>query len=187
VIILVGTVAAASDRRSENELLGGSRYLKVCYGKKMGPPPHLDLAHEIKVQSAVRNLIQEGLVKSAHDCSEGGLAVAVAECCFNPKRLFGAEISLEAGDTPATTVLFNESQSRTVISVASSDSDKALQILRAAAVPFEELGKVDNEELSIRANDETFRWPIADLYDDWWNSIRRVVESDSSAERIPSL
>src|SRR5882757_8382070 len=75
VIILVGTLAAVSDRRSENELLGGSRYLKVCHGLKIGPPPHVDLAHEIKVQNAVRDLIREGLVKNAHDCSEGGLAV----------------------------------------------------------------------------------------------------------------
>src|SRR5205809_6333843 len=79
VIILVGTVAAVYDRRAENQLLGGSRYLKVCHGVKIGPPPHVDLAHEIKVQNAVRDLIRKGLVKSAHDCSEAGLAVAVAE------------------------------------------------------------------------------------------------------------
>src|SRR5216117_100417 len=111
VIILVGTVAAVSDRRSENELLGGSRYLKVCHGLKIGLPPHVDLAHEIKVQNAVRDLIREGLVQSAHDCSEGGLAVALAESCFNPERLFGADIALNAGDTPAAAVLFNECQS----------------------------------------------------------------------------
>src|SRR5436305_1569297 len=49
-IILAGTVAAVYDRRTENELLGGSRFLKVCHGKKLGPPPHVDLAHEIKIQ-----------------------------------------------------------------------------------------------------------------------------------------
>src|SRR5881296_4462962 len=95
VIILVGTVAAVYDRRAENQLLGGSRYLKVCHGLKIGPPPHVDLAHEIKVQNAVRDLIREGLVKSAHDCSEGGLAVALAECCFHPGKLFGAQIDLK--------------------------------------------------------------------------------------------
>ena len=72
--------------------LGGSRYLKVCHGLKIGPTPNIDLTHEIKVQSAVRDLIRAGLVQSAHDCSEGGLAVAVAESCFNPEWLFGAEI-----------------------------------------------------------------------------------------------
>src|SRR5436189_1496765 len=87
VILLVG--AAAVNDSGYN--LGGSRYLKVCHGLKIGPPPHVDLAHEINVQNAVRDLIREGLVQSAHDCSEGGLAVTLAESCFNPERLFGAD------------------------------------------------------------------------------------------------
>src|SRR5438128_2471003 len=176
VIILVGQIG--------NEL-GGSSYLKVCHGLKIGPPPRVDLANEIKVQTAVRHLIREGLVKSAHDCCEGGLAVAVAECCFHPEKLFGAEINLKAGGTPAATVLFNESQSRIIISVAPADLEKATSILRGSAVPFEQLGKVTAEELCIRADEETFRWQIADLYDDWWNAIRRAVEDET--ERIPSL
>jgi phosphoribosylformylglycinamidine synthase subunit PurL len=187
VIILVGTVAAVSDRGTKNELLGGSRYLKVCHGLKIGPPPRIDVAHEIKVQNAVRDLIRGGLVQSAHDCSEGGLAVALAECCFNPERLFGAEIALNAGDTPAATVLFNESQSRIVISVASENFDKTISFLREGDVPFQQLGKVVADELQIRIDEQTFRWRVAEIYDDWWNSIRRVVESDSSAERIPSF
>src|SRR5207249_2093245 len=82
-IILVGKIG--------NEL-GGSRFLKVCYGKKIGPPPQVNLAHEIEIQNAVRNLIHAGLVQSAHDCSEGGLAVALAESCLNPKQRFGADV-----------------------------------------------------------------------------------------------
>ena len=176
VIILVGQIG--------NELRGSS-YLKVCHGLKIGPPPHVDLAHEIKVQNAVRDLIRQGLVKSAHDCSEGGLAVAVAECCFHPEKLFGAEIDLKAGDTPAPAVLFNESQSRIVISVAPTDLEKTISILRKTNVPFEQLGKVTTGELCIRLNEETFRWTITDLYDDWWNTIRRAVEDET--ERIPTL
>src|SRR5213594_677685 len=119
-IILVGKVG---------DELGGSRFLKVCHGKRIGPPPHVDLAREIEIQNAVRDLIRAGLVRSAHDCSAGGLAVALAESCFNPPGLYGADgdrggveaagpaASSEylAGDTPAT-ALFNESQSRIVIS-----------------------------------------------------------------------
>jgi phosphoribosylformylglycinamidine synthase subunit PurL len=177
-IILVGKIGGE---------LGGSHYVKVCHGLKIGPPPHVDLPHEIKIQSAVRDLIREGLVKSAHDCSEGGLAVALAECCFNPEELFGAKIALNADDTFATTVLFNESQSRIVISVTPANLDNTILMLRERDVPFQQLGEVGGDQLRIQVNGEKFIWPIADLYDDWWNAIRRLVEGDSSAERIPSL
>src|SRR5436309_5410285 len=85
VIILVGTVVprgrddAGAGINDPGYNLGGSSYLKVCHGLKVGPPPHIDLAHEIKLQNAMRDLIREGLIKSAHDCSEGGLAVALTE------------------------------------------------------------------------------------------------------------
>jgi phosphoribosylformylglycinamidine synthase subunit PurL len=224
VIILVGTAAAGADRRrgelgqtkeaEANVLgysLGGSRYLKVCHGLKIGPPPHIDLAHEIKVQNAVRDLIREGLVKSAHDCSEGGLAVALAECCFNPERLFGAEIdcsrrpvgdlkhaeetnpiaashppsrSYGAASSKAAIVLFNESQSRIVISVTPENLDNAIAMLREREVPFQQLGKVGGDELQIRIDEQTFQWRVGEIHDQWWNAIRRAVEQDES---IPSL
>jgi len=183
--IIEHSVIAGINDPSHN--LGGSRYLKVCNGLKIGPPPQVDLTHEIKVQSAVRDLIRAGLVKSAHDCSEGGLTIALAECCFNPERLFGAGIALNTGDTPAATVLFNESQSRIIISVTPGNLDEAESMLLERAVPFQQLGKVEGDQLRIQVDDKKFAWPVAHLFDDWWNSIRRVVESDSSAERIPSL
>ena len=190
-IILVGEIG---------DELGGSRFLKVCHGKKIGPPPQVDLAHEIEIQNAVRDLIHAGLVQSAHDCSEGGLAVALAESCFNPKQRFGVEIDLGGVEAPvsgagnldnaagtAAATLFNESQSRIIISVRPENVDKTMSILRERGVPFQKLGKIGGDQLRIQVNDQKFEWPIADLYDDWWNSIRRLVESDSSAERIPSL
>jgi len=182
-ILLVGKIG--------NEL-GGSRFLKVCHGRKLGPPPDVDLAHEIKVQDAVRELIRAGLTKSAHDCSEGGLAVALAESCLNPTQRFGTEIKLACDspsrtDASATTALFNESQSRVVISVAPESLEKTMSMLGKAGVPFYQLGKVGGDRLRIKVADQNFTWPITDLYDDWWNSIRRLVESDSCAEGIPSL
>jgi len=195
VIILVGEIGSE---------LGGSQFLKICHGRKEGPPPHIDLEHEIKVQNAVRDLIREGLVKSAHDCSEGGLAVAIAECCFNPEKNFGAEIDCSrrpvgdanhaeprsqgrASHSEAATVLFNESQSRIVISIAPASVNKTIAMLRECDVPFQQLGRVASDQLRIQVNKQEFAWPIAEIYDDWWNSICRLVESDSSAERIPSL
>ena len=190
-IILVGSGMGfqPTDRQDADATsqLGGSRYLKVCHGLKLGPLPRIDLAYEIKIQNAVRDLIREGLVKSAHDCSEGGLAVALAECCFNPEKLFGVEIGLKAGDTPATRLLFNESQSRIVISVAPENLQKTISIFQEEQIPFQQLGRVGGNQLRIRVGSEEFSWLIADLHDDWWNAIRRAVESDSAAEGIPSL
>jgi phosphoribosylformylglycinamidine synthase len=207
VIILVGVeparprAAAQRDEGVAAPSLGGSRYLKVCHGLKIGPPPHVDLAHEVKVQNGVHDLIREGLVQSAHDCSEGGLAVTLAECCFNPERLFGVDVdcsprsagdvkhaektnSMNASHSEAATVLFNESQSRIVISVAPEKLDKAIAMLRRRDVPFQQLGKVGGKELQIRIDEQSFRWPVAEIYDEWWNAIRRAVEQDES---IPSL
>jgi phosphoribosylformylglycinamidine synthase len=185
VVILAGQVG--------NEL-GGSQFLKVCHGRKQGPPPHVDLELEIKVQNAVRDLIREGLVKSAHDCSEGGLAVALTECCFNPAGFLGVDVDFDFSDGRAAAshkdaataaFLFNESQSRIVISVIADDAEKTISILRERGVPSQQLGKVGGDELRIGINEETFRWPIVDLYDDWFNAIRRAVEGET--ERIPSL
>jgi phosphoribosylformylglycinamidine synthase len=185
VIILIGEIG--------NDL-AGSQFLKICHGRKEGPPPHVDLAHEIKVQNAARKLIRGGLVKSAHDCSEGGLAVALAECCFNPERLLGADVDCSHGPmgrlqqtshSDVATVLFNESQSRIVISVAPADLEKTISMLQKSAVPFQQLGTVGADELRIEINGETFCWPTVDLYEDWWNAIRRTVEDET--ERIPSL
>ena len=196
-VILVGVESARPRAAAQSDdvaapNLGGSRYLKVCHGLKIGPPPHVDLAHEIMVQNAVRDLIREGLVQSAHDCSEGGLGVTLAECCFNPERLFGAEINLgacavrdgEDRNWDACATLFNESQSRIVISVRPENLDNTIAILRERKVPFQQLGKVGGDELRIRIDEQTFGWRVAEIYDRWWNAIGRAVEQDES---IPSL
>jgi phosphoribosylformylglycinamidine synthase subunit PurL len=189
VIILVGEIG--------NEL-GGSRYLKVCYGKKIGPVPHVDLAREIEIQNATRELIRAGLIKSAHDCSEGGIAVAIAESCFNPEKLIGADVDLDGSDgalrrpgrrsaASLPQLLFGEAQSRIVISVAPDNLEKTMSILHKRGVPFQQLGKVGGDSLRIRVNNETLTWPIVDLHEDWWNAIRHAIEDDASGERIPSL
>jgi phosphoribosylformylglycinamidine synthase subunit PurL len=184
-IILVGEIGTE---------LGGSRLLKVYCGEKIGPPPHIDLPYEIKIQNAVRDLIRAGLVKSAHDCSEGGLAVALAECCFNPEKPLGAEIKIAHAfglqtnahrNRDACATLFNESQSRIIISVAPEHVEKATAILQEREIPFHTLGKVGGDELGIRVNQEAFHWPVADLYGDWFNAIRRAVEDETKS--IPSL
>ena len=104
-IILLGDAVDASDPLRG---LGGSAYLQRIHGLKAGTPPRCDLEKEKELHLALRTLIHSGAVKSAHDCSEGGLAVALAESCISQQaaretpRLIGAQVDLTAlaGDTP---------------------------------------------------------------------------------------
>jgi phosphoribosylformylglycinamidine synthase len=210
IILVGGTRAVASKNQDDTEVvpptgmtdpgynvLGGSRFLKVCFGKKIGPVPELDLQLEMAVQNGVRDLIRLGLVRSAHDCSEGGLAVALAECCFSPDGSLGAEVGLEncgntsagyAGDTlahaNAATVLFSEAQSRIIISCDPKNTERVLSELESKNIPHAQIGSVIADDLRITAG-ENLSWPVGELHDLWWNAIRRAVESDS--EPIPSL
>ena len=175
VIILVGEIG---------DEMGATHFLRVCHGRKEGLPPRLDIARELAVQNAVRDLIREGLVKSAHDCSEGGLAVALAECCFNPDGLLGADAdcsgaaSTDTSHIEAATALFNESQSRIVISVAEGNAAEVFDRLQKSGVPASRLGVVGGEFLSIEIGQESVRWPVADLYDDWYYSIERSLAAE---------
>ncbi len=96
-IILLGDLVDSSDPLLG---LGGSAYLQRLHGLKTGTPPHCDLQKEVDLHLGLRALIHSGVVKSAHDCSEGGLAVALAECCISQQiaretpRLIGAQIDL---------------------------------------------------------------------------------------------
>lgn len=175
VIILVGDLG---------DEMGASRFLKVCHGRKAGRPPRLNVEREQAVQNSVRELIRAGLVRSAHDCSEGGLAVALAESCFNPDGLWGAQIELGgAAPKAAARSLFNEAQSRIVISCASNRGGKVMSQLQSKNIPHQRLGEVGGKDLSIKLGDTEFSWPIETIYDDWFNAIRRAVESDAEPVR----
>ncbi|HEV2009370.1 MAG TPA: phosphoribosylformylglycinamidine synthase subunit PurL [Burkholderiales bacterium] len=177
VIILLGNAG--------NEL-GASHFLKICHGRKEGRPPQLDLEREIAVQNVTRQLIRAGLVRSAHDCSEGGLTVALAECCFNPDGLLGAAVVLPDGALRIDQMLFNESQSRIVISVAANRAAETLATMKAADVPATVIGKVGGDELRMGAHETELCWTLAEIFGDWHDAIRLAVES-SVTETPPAL
>ena len=137
VVVLVG---------ESLEELGGSEYLKAEYGLVAGRPPALDLELERDVQAAVRDAIRAGLVKSAHDCSEGGIAVTLAESCLAGN--IGADVHLEDGLQPAAS-LFGETQSRIVITCADEDAEALVEHLLAREVPYAVLGSEGGERLTI--------------------------------------
>jgi len=157
--------------------LGGSHYVKVIHGRKAGTPPRLDYRKEKAVQEAVRSLIRMGFVKSAHDCSEGGLAVALAECCISGDEMVGADIDLTAfGPGPADELLFNESQSRIIISVRRENASAALSLAEWQGVPAHRLGFTGGEQLRIKSGERQWPWPVKDLRENWWGAIRGWME-----------
>ena len=157
--------------------VGGSQYLAVVHGRKEGLPPRLDVAREIALHDAVRALGRMGFLRSAHDCSEGGLAVALAECCVSGAERFGAQVTLDPVGQRADVALFNESQSRIVVSVTTGNATAVLALLSWRGVSARRLGTVAGAELAISVGTTRFAWPVVDLYHAWHDSIGECMGS----------
>ncbi|MDP1572594.1 MAG: phosphoribosylformylglycinamidine synthase subunit PurL [Vicinamibacterales bacterium] len=141
-------IVALGDNRGE---LGGSEYLACLHGQVAGAPPALDLQAERALQRLIIALVREGLVESAHDCSEGGLAVAVAECAFDTGGI-GATVDVPAVDGiragfGVNATLFGESASRIVVSVAAARLDTVLARAAKAGVPAAAIGETGGDRL----------------------------------------
>ena len=139
-------VVLLGDDRGE---LGGSEFLKTVHGLVAGDAPVIDLAREAALQHVVVAAIRDGLVRSAHDCSDGGLGVTIAECCFDTGGI-GCDVDLGSGE-PAV-ALFSESASRIAVSVAPADEASLLARAAAAGVPARRIGTTGSDRLRISVN-----------------------------------
>jgi phosphoribosylformylglycinamidine synthase len=163
-ILLVG------ENRAE---FGGSEFLATICGAVEGPLPELDLEREKAVQETVRRAIGEEIVRSAHDCSDGGLAVALAESCFASyrKTAIGATVEI-AGDLDRTGVLFGEAASRIVLSVPAAAAGRVAEIAAELGVACARIGTVGGERLRISVNGEpAVDRPVAELERAWRSMI----------------
>ena len=162
--------------------LGGSAYLQVVHRLKTGTPPTCDLEPALLLVEGLRALIYGGSIKSAHDCSEGGLAVCVAEACFRPQtalatpNLIGATLDLTAATGLRTdALLFGESHHRVVVTTSALESGKVVAQAHALGLSARRIGTVGGGDLVLQLPGQEFRTPIADLYDGWWNTIARLM------------
>jgi phosphoribosylformylglycinamidine synthase len=144
VLLRGGEAADITDVESE---FGSSEYAKEILGALWGYPPELDLEQEAALQSAVIELIQQGLVDSAHDCSDGGLAVALAEKAF-PKGV-GARVNLASNGLPLEFALFGEDASRIVVSCVPEHVSRIQYVAEKHGITAHVLGETIPERLEI--------------------------------------
>ncbi len=131
------------------EEIGASEYLKTIHGQTKGAVPELSLDVEVRLQQTLIAAISKGIVRSAHDCADGGLAIALAECCImNPDRQTGCFITLQDG-IRTDALLFGETQSRVIVSCSAKESGALMDHFGKAGVPVRKIGEVGGDRLMI--------------------------------------
>jgi phosphoribosylformylglycinamidine synthase len=167
VIVLLG---------KNKEEIGGSEYLKTIHGLKRGKCPEINLNLEKRVQKTAQEAIERGLVRSAHDCSEGGLAVALAESCVaNPAKKLGAVINVTGVKIRMDALLFGESQSRIIVSANPKNAKRILAIAKKNKTPASIIGEVTGGKLSIN---KAVNMPVEQLYKAWHSAIESHLKKD---------
>ena len=162
--------------------LGASEYLKVVCGLVRGVPPSIDLDRERSLQALLVDLATARLVRSAHDCSDGGLAVTLAECCFDTNGM-GAEIAVDGvnlSPDPATNraaALFGESASRVVASSPVDSVSRVLERAAAAGVPARVVGRTGGARLRVAVGGVmAVDLSIGDAERTWSSAVERHFE-----------
>ena len=159
----------------DKEELGGSEYAKVIHNTVAGESPTIDLNKEKNLQDGLLSLIKKGLIKSAHDVSEGGIVAALAECCIiNQEKQIGCDVEIPI-KTRKDFSLFSESQSRIIISVS---KDKYLELeseLKSSDVKFIKLGNVTGNKLNLK---NLFEVDIKEISDIYYNTIPGIMSGE---------
>jgi phosphoribosylformylglycinamidine synthase subunit PurL len=180
-IYLLGLPALLDSAPSTALTLGGSEYLAAIHGTVAGMPPIVDFDLEQRVQSACRTGIQRGWLNSAHDCAEGGLAVALAECCIAGQR--GAVVVIEAAAEPSSafrfdSLLFAEGGARILVSVApDQQSDWETYLQTQLGKNWQRLGQVGSPAEGLRISTPNNHFlidaKIEEISDRWLRAIER--------------
>jgi phosphoribosylformylglycinamidine synthase len=161
----------------DSQQFGSSQYVKNIAKSLWGIPPKLDLAYEKNVQSTIRELVRARLVESAHDLSDGGFAVALAECCFGPAEI-GADIMLVSSLDP-TLLLFHEGPSRILVSTAQPEAVFALA--RKNSVEAIEIGVTLKSRVIVRNRTETyFTSAISELKEVWSQGLTHLLPTTAT-------
>ncbi len=152
--------------------LGGSEYLYAIHKRVAGRPPQVDFDREKAVQNAVRTCIRRGLLRSAHDVSEGGIAVALAECSLTrPSGMLAATVTL-TDDVRPDVLLFGECGARIIVSTTPADAQAVIEIARELGAPAREIGRVGGRMLAVN---NLISVAVAELHQRWSSAMPKLM------------
>ncbi len=155
--------------------MGGSLYNWALKGVLAGDPPSVDLEKEHRLHQLLAELAKNKLISSAHDTSEGGLGVCVAECCISSPSLLGAEILMEDHRLDAIPLLFGEDQTRVVISYLPANHDDIESLCVEHGIPITPIGEVGGKILTIQTKEGEIAMPVETLRELWRSSLFRLM------------
>ncbi len=154
-----------------SEELGASEYLKCILNMEIGIPPHIDLKEEKRIQEFCIDSISAGWIESAHDVSEGGLAVCLAECSFLSKKMIGFEVDID-DDIRLDALLFGEGQSRIVLTCNKQNLQKILDLAKKRKIKISIIGTTGGKWMVIsHRNKKIINIPVKEAFKAWKQSI----------------
>jgi phosphoribosylformylglycinamidine synthase len=182
-VFLLSGLTAAGNAEAE---FGSSEYAKEILGEIWGVPPALDIQREAALQKCVRELVQEHLIESAHDCSDGGLMVALAESTF-PKSV-GTEIDLKSNGIFTESILFGEAASRVVISCDPKKASNIQQIALKWGIQADRIGRTVPEQLLIRIDGKkAVSAKVSELRQVWDTALVKALHADAPEHLVPEI
>lgn len=169
IILLLG------ENRTE---MGGSLFQKLMSGETAGALPFCDLEKEVRLHNALRESISLKIITAAHDCSDGGMAVALAEMCFSSKKGLGAEVSISE-NIPLSAILFGEAQSRAIVACGEENIEKLQELLSKYEVKTTIIGKVIPGIIKIKASSKgvnsLIEKNVSELKEKWKGGFKNLV------------
>ena len=185
-VLLLCPSSMASGSSDDERQFGSSEYAKEIVGSLWGEPPALDLQSEAALQNCLLKLIGEGLLESAHDCSDGGLAIAAAESCIGNE--IGAQLRLPDSSAVLEIALFGEQASRVLVSCVPGNRQTIQQIAAKHSIHAEFLGRTGGEKLVIqRGSTDAVSAYISDTKNVWVHALESALHSDLPERIVPEI
>jgi phosphoribosylformylglycinamidine synthase len=182
-VLLLSGAAASADAETR---FGSSEYAKEILGSVWGLPPALDITKEAALQKVLLDLIEKELIESAHDCSDGGVAVALAECAF--KKGIGTQGEIKAQGVVPELKLFGEDATRIVISCDANNTQAIQQMAVKSGLSADKIGVTGGRNLQISIDGKkTISASVSELKQPWASALERALHVEAPEHLVPEV